>query len=547
MKNWFKNAIIYALDIGVFKDYNKDGIGDFVGLNKNLEYLSGLGVTCLWLLPFYQSPFKDNGYDVSNYYDVDPRFGSLGDFVELLDLAEEYSLRIIIDLPINHTSDQHYWFQEARKDKNSRFRNFYIWAKEKPEEDDKKIIFGGEQTSNWKYDEVAGEYFYHTFYDFQPDLNYTNPEVQREIRKVMHFWLRLGVAGFRVDAVPHMIRNKGDAIFNHAPHDVLRGFREFIDEVKNDAVLLGEVDVEPEHYKEFFGEGKEMHMLLNFYLANYMFLAFATRDAQPLIRAIEKLPPTRKYEQYANFLRNHDELDLERLTKDEFEKVINTFAPEENMRAFGRGIRRRLASMLQNDKRRIELAYSLLFSLPGIPVIMYGDEIGMGDDLSLKGRDSVRTVMQWSDSANAGFSDAPKEMLVKPAIEEGEFGYRKNNINEQMRNRESLLSWMELLIRVRKKCIEFGRGDHQIIKTNQSSVLMLCAKMPDSVAVVAHNFSDQACDVEFDLDEQTAGLLTDLFGDEPYDNYEKGKPFHLNPYGYRWFQGTVNYVKDEPL
>jgi len=381
MKYWFKNAIIYSLNIDYFKDDEKDGRGDFSGLRERLEYIAGLGVNTLWLLPVFSTPDKDNGYDVSDYYNIDSRKGEMGDFIEFLDLAENYNLKTIIDLPLNHTSNEHPWFKEACNNVHSKYRDYYIWSKTKPDNESDNLMFKGQQESNWSYDKSSDSYYYHTFYHFQPDLNYANPEVHREIRKIIHFWLRIGISGFRVDAVPHVIRDKGHVKLDK-PHDVLKKLRQYVEEIRSDAVLLGETDVDPEMYKEYFGDGTEFHMLLNFYMANYIFLGLAREDKRPIEFGMDQLPQPNLFEQYTNFLRNHDELDLEQLDEKEREEVFREFAPDEDMRIFGCGIRRRLGPML-NDGRRERLAYSLLFSLPGTPVIRYGDELGMGDDLSL--------------------------------------------------------------------------------------------------------------------------------------------------------------------
>lgn len=536
-KHWYKNSIIYALDVESFKDSNGDGVGDFTGLTHCLNYLSGLGVNCLWLLPFFGTPNKDNGYDISDYYTVDKRLGNLGGFVEFLDAAQELGMRVIIDLVVNHTSDQHPWFQEARKKEKSRYRDYYIWAKEKPKNEEQKLIFGEEQDGNWEYDRQVGEYYYHTFYKHQPDLNFANPEVQREIRKIMHFWLKLGIAGFRMDAVPHIIRRKGNREFDGDPHQVLRAMRMFVEEQRNDAVLLAEVDTEPEEYKNFFGQGKEIQLLFNFYLNNYLFLALARKQASPVIQALKALPDLEKEEQYATFLRNHDELDLERLSESERKEVFKAFAPDSNMKIFGRGIRRRIAPMLNNDRQRLEFAYSLLLTLPGIPVMLYGDEIGMGEDLSLKGRTSVRCVMQWSEEKNAGFSAAPAEKLVRPAISGGEFSYKKVNVNDQRREPGSLLNWVERATRIRKICPEFGLGKYRILEVDNPAILIHYCQFKSGLALAIHNFSDKPCTVTLDSEEVDVTHLHDLFGDKQYQKKDRlSKKIELSAYGYRWFR-----------
>lgn len=535
-KYWYKNAVIYSLDVESFLDFNGDGVGDFSGLQHALKYISGLGVDCIWLLPFYRSPNKDNGYDIEDYYSIDPRQGNLGDFTEFLDAAEELGIRILIDLVINHTSDQHPWFQEARKNKESKYRNFYIWMDEKPEDKGEYAIFGEAQGGNWDYDEEADAYYYHTFYRHQPDLNLTNPEVRKEIRQIMRFWLKLGVSGFRMDAVPHMIREKGNEKFDQDPIQILQEFREFVEGQRKDAVLLAEVDVEPEYYQDYFGNGDRMHMLFNFYLNNHIYLALARKEADPVVNGLKELPHPSQKIQMANFLRNHDELDLERLTDAEREEVYAVFAPEENMRIFDRGIRRRLAPMLGNNRQAIELAYSLMFTLPGTPVLRYGQEIGMGEDLSLEGRSSVRTVMQWSNRKNGGFSSAAPDQLVRPTISKGDYSYKHVNVNDQQRDPNSLLNWFKRMINFRYSCPEFGWGNYKLLDTHHPSVLAHCCQWEDNLALAIHNFSDQEVVVKLDLKEIDTGELIDLFSDQKYEDSDPASgSFRLNSYGYRWF------------
>lgn len=538
-KYWYKNAVIYSLDVESFLDFNGDGIGDIKGLKHSLTYLSSLGVNCLWLLPFFCTPNRDNGYDVKDYYSVDPRSGNLGDFAELLEAAEELGIRILVDLVVNHTSDQHPWFQEARKDKDSKYRDYYIWVEEKPKNSDQKLIFGEQQKSNWAYDEEADAYYYHTFYEFQPDLNFTNPEVVKEIHQIMRFWLKLGVSGFRMDAVPHMIREKGNEQFEKDPFQLLEDLRAFVEEQRKDAVLLAEVDVEPDIYQDYFGDGDRIHMLLNFYLNNYLFLALARKEAGPVVDAIQKLPHCSEKAQMANFLRNHDELDLERLSKEEREEVYAAFAPQENMRIFGRGIRRRLAPMLGNDRKKMELIYSLMFSLPGTPVLRYGQEIGMGEDLSLEGRSSVRTLMQWSNQKNAGFSSVPPDKLVRPTISKGDYSYKHVNVNDQQRDPNSFLNWIKRAINFRKACPEFGRGTCQILDTKNPAVLAHYCQWESNLTLAIHNFSDQEVEITLDLKGVDSGGLIDLFGDQRYEalDLSSGKAC-LNGYGYRWFRSN---------
>ncbi len=539
---WYKNAIIYSLDVETFKDSNDDGVGDFVGLKNALTYLAGLGVNCIWLLPFYDSPNEDNGYDVRNYYDVDSRLGDLGNFVELVEAADELGIKIIIDLPVNHTSREHYWFQTARKDKSSKYHDFYIWEGNKPEDKTRNVMSEAhEDGSNWEYDEEADAYYYHTFYKHQPDLNISNREVQDEIFKIMGFWLKLGVAGFRIDAAPYMFSAKGKLRFEEDPHDVFREFRNFVEEKRRDAVLLAEVDLKPEEYKKFFGDEDQMHMLFNFYINNYIYLAFAREEATPLINAMKKLPKLEKKEQFAIFLRNHDELNLGQLTEEERNEVFEVYAPEKDMRIFGRGIRRRLASMLGNDRRKIELANSLMLTLPGTPVFWYGQEIGMGEDLSIPGRSSVRTHMQWSNVKNGGFSNANEDQLFTNVISGGEFGYEKVNVNDQQRDANSLLNWMMRAISSRKEFPEYGWGDCQVMECESKHVLILHRTSSKGTGISIHNFSENEVEVTLQFDKPEE--IQEIFSNKMYDVFDpETQKVLIGPYGYRWLHRRKIYL-----
>ena len=539
-KYWYKNAIIYSVHVETFMDSNGDGIGDFRGLTRSLDYLAGLGITCIWLLPFFPSPNRDHGYDISDYLNVDPRYGTLGHFVEFLDAAEERGIRVIIDLVINHTSVDHPWFRQARKDKNSRYRKFYIWLDEKPANPNEDIIFAHHQNGNWEYDEEAGQYYYHTFYQHQPDLNMTNPEVLQEIQYILHFWLKLGIAGFRMDAVPHMVKAKGNETFQGDPFRFLRDLRFFVEEQRKDSLLLAEVDTEPHKYKDFFGDGDQVHMLLNFYLNNYVFLALARKEARPIQRALKKLPQTTIEEQMGIFIRNHDELDLERLSDKERQEVYKAFAPEKDMQIYGRGIRRRLAPMLGNNRQWMELVYSLMFTLPGTPVLRYGDEIGMGDDLALPERNSVRTAMQWSDEIHGGFSASHDKQVPVPIISGGEYGFNSVNVHKQMRDPLSFLNWMERAINARKECIEFGYGDYEIIKADHAAVFVHACQYKTGMALALHNLTDQPLTVTLD---KHFDHLIEYFGDQQYEPMqEKTKQLRLGPFGYRWFRRSPLFL-----
>lgn len=537
---WYKNAIVYSLDVETFMDSDGDGIGDFQGLTKCLDHLSGIGITCLWLLPFYSSPNRDNGYDVMDYYNVDPRLGTLGDFVEFMHQARERGIRVIVDLVVNHTSIQHPWFQAARKDKNSKYRDFYVWSEDPPKFDPKLLMFPNVEDSIWDYDEEAGAYYLHHFYKEQPDLNISNRAVKEEICLIMGFWLELGVSGFRIDAAPFLIKGIG---IKGAEREDLQGFlsemREFVSSRRGDAVLLAEANVPPEQISVYFDKGDKMHMLFNFLLNQCMFLALARRESHPLRDGLKSLPDLPGICQWLNFVRHHDELALDRLNKSQQEEIFQAFAPDENMRIYGHGIRRRLPPMMNGDRRQIELVYSLMFSLPGTPLLRYGEEIGMGDDLSLEGRTSVRTPMQWSNAPNGGFSTAPPDALVRPVIAQGKYGYQRVNVATEQRDPNSLINWMERLIRTRKQCPELGVGSWQLLETDDLCVFAHCCEWQDKAVIALHNLADRACTVTLKLQDDKH--LIDVFGDRQYELLsDESRSIPLEAFGYRWFR--VNQI-----
>jgi maltose alpha-D-glucosyltransferase/alpha-amylase len=445
-ERWYEKAIIYCLDVETFQDSNGDGVGDFAGLTRRLDYLSRLGVDCLWLNPIHPSPGRDGGYDVADYYNVHPRLGTLGDFAVFLQAAESRGIRVIIDLVVNHTSDEHPWFQSARSSPDSPYRDWYIWSEREPADRRQGIVFPGEQDETWTYDRTARAWYYHRFYRFQPDLNIGNPEVREEIKKIASFWLQLGVAGFRMDAVPFLIESTNpDGSAGEKDFGFLTELRQHTQWQRRDALLLAEANVEPDQLTTYFGDSggsaNRLHMLFDFLLNGQIMLALARRDPEPVIGALRETPALPAGSQWATFLRNHDEVDLSRLTADQRDEVFAEFGPREDMRLYGRGIRRRLAPMLGGDPRRIRLAYSLQFTLRGTPVIRYGEEIGMGDELSLPGREAIRTPMQWSPLRNAGFSTAEPDQLVQPVVDDDTFGYGKVSLRAQRNDHGSLLTW----------------------------------------------------------------------------------------------------------
>jgi maltose alpha-D-glucosyltransferase / alpha-amylase len=531
-RGWHKNAVIYCLAVESYRDGNGDGIGDLPGLIASLDHLAELGIDCLWLEPLYPSPLKDNGYDVADHKAIDPRLGTLDDFRELIEQAEARDIAVLVDLVFSHTSDQHRWFQSARSESDSPYRDYYIWTDDPEAHPEGPAAFPTIEKSPWTYDEQAGRWYFHRFYHFEPDLDISNPDVRRELRETMEFWLDLGVAGFRVDAAHFLVQKlaeRGDK----DPHRPLKEMHDAVSAARHDGVLLGEADVELEQLPEFFDDDRQMQLLLNFYLDNNLFLALARNEAEPVARILRALPRIPPEGQWANFLRNQDELNLSHLAEDEKEQVFATFARSPKERIYGRGIRRRLPPMLSGDRRRLELAYSLLFSMHGTPVIGYGDELGMGDDLDLPERWSVRTPMQWSGERNAGFSDAPADKLIRPVIATGEFGYEQVNVEVERADQGSLLRWMEGAIRLRQRLPQIGFGDARVLDVAEPAVLVHTCEWEGRGLLAAHNFSGH--DSSLSLDAPDAGA--DVLADRPYERFDDGR-LELGPYGYRWLEYT---------
>ncbi|GIJ34325.1 alpha-amylase family protein [Micromonospora sediminimaris] len=539
---WYSEAVVYCLDIDTYADSDGDGVGDIRGLIGRLDYLARLGVTCLWLHPIHPSPNDDDGYDVTDFYNVDPRFGTLGDFAELLHQASNRGIRVIIDLVVNHTSDQHPWFQSARSSPDSPYRDWYVWSEQEPTDRYQGMVFPGEQHETWTHDRTAKAWYYHRFYKFQPDLNTRNPAVRAEIKKIMSFWIQLGVAGFRMDAVPFIIERTEPGDPNpELDFEFLTELRQHVQWRRGDAVLLAEANVEPDHLPAFFGDSggsaNRVHMLFDFMLNGRLMLALARQDPEPVIEALRDTPALPEGGQWATFLRNHDEIDLSRLTAEQRNEVYAQFGPEEHMRIYDRGIRRRLAPMLGNDRRRIELAYSLQFALRGTPVLRYGEEIGMGEDLSLDGREAIRTPMQWSNQPNAGFSTAEPEKLVRPVIDKGEFGYDKVNVTLQRRDRTSLLAWFERMIRTLREAPEIGSGSTTHIDVPMPpGVLAHRADGPTGTMVFLHNLGTTDAEVDLSQLQPEADLPIDVLADRNYDDVGKLDKLQLSGYGYRWIR-----------
>ncbi|MCZ2805714.1 alpha-amylase family protein [Modestobacter sp. VKM Ac-2983] len=538
---WWRNAVVYCVDVERFMDSDGDGVGDFRGLTRRLPYLSGLGVTCLWLLPFYPSPGRDDGYDVADYYSVEPRLGSLGEFVEFVRTARDLGIRVVTDLVVNHTSSDHPWFREARRSRDSKYRDWYVWSDEEPAEQE-KVIFPDEEDSNWAWDEEAGQYYLHRFYSSEPDLNIANPDVRDEINRIMGFWVELGVSGFRIDAAPYLIGGTGiENEMPQDPHVILQGMRGFLSRRQGDAVLLGEVNLDPGERETFFGaDGDELTCLFDFITSGAVFAALARGEAGPLAEQLRRNPTPPRTSQWLNFLRNHDELNLSRVPEDQKADVMAAFAPEEDMRIFGRGIRRRLPPMVDGDRRRIELAMSLLMTLPGTPVLLYGEEIGMGDDLSAPGRRSVRTIMQWNDGPNGGFSTCTDD-LTAPLVTGGPFGYREVNVAAQRRREDSLLNRVERAIRVRKESPEFGWGSPAVLEAGDPRVLAHRCHWLEGAVLAVHNLSGDDVEVRLEpVELQQFEEFADVFGNDRFDPLDPADPvFRLSPYGYRWLRGRV--------
>ncbi len=548
---WWKNAIFYCLDVETFQDSNGDGIGDFRGLAQRVDHLAGLGVTCLWLMPFYPSPNRDDGYDIKDYYAIDPALGTMGDFVEFVRTARDRGIRVIADLVINHTSREHPWFQSARGDPASPYRDWYVWSDEIPERGPEGLVFPEAEDSNWEWDEAAGKYYLHRFYKHQPDLNIANPAMREEIRRIVGFWLELGLSGFRVDAVPFLLETTGiTGGSSFAPHEWLHELRQFIGRRRGDAMLLGEVNLPYQDVRRFFGDGGggELHMCLDFNLNQALALSLVRRDAGPLVHTLRAMPALPPNDAWAHFVRNHDEWSLDKLTEAERQDVFRAFGPEPEMQIFGRGLRRRIPTMLEGDVDRIRMVYSLAFSMPGAPVIYYGEEIGMAENLDVPGRQAVRVPMQWSNGRNGGFSTAEPGRLVRPVVPGKKWGPAAVNVADQQHDRDSMLNWMESLIRRRRKTPEIVFGEWSFIPVPVAQVFAVRYDWGERSVLLFHNLSEEPVDTEVALEgaEGWEGL-SDLFGEGEGEAKLDGKTGKLSValprYGYRWLR--VRY-KDCP-
>ena len=542
---WWKSAVIYCADVETFSDSNGDGIGDLHGMTQRIEYLADLGVTVLWLMPFYPTAGRDDGYDITDFYGVDPRLGTLGDFVELVRTARSRGIRVIVDFVMNHTSDQHPWFKSARRSVDDAYRQHYVWSARKPPSGKKEVVFPDKEDSIWELDERTGEWYLHHFYSHQPDLNFANPAVREHIAKSIGFWLQLGLSGFRVDAVPFLIADvdtAGDDVPGD-PHSYLKALRSFLGRRRGDAILLGEVNLPHKEQRAYFGgsDGDELTMMFDFIGMEAMYLALARGDARPLAKALKARPKIHPDCQWATFVRNHDELILDKLSDKERQEVFAAFGPEPQMQIFGRGLKRRLPPMLDGDPRRIRMVYSLLFSLPGTPTLYYGEEIGMGEDLEAEGRMAVRTPMQWEPISNGGFSNAPSRRLIQRLVPDG-YGPEHVNVADQKRDPDSLWNFMRALVQTYRECPELGWGDFRVLPQPHREVLAHRCHWEGSSLLAVHNLSSRPVTTQLhlepdDLVGEEPVWLEDLFAHEALETDPRGEvELALEGYGHRWLR-----------
>jgi maltose alpha-D-glucosyltransferase/alpha-amylase len=534
---WYKDAIIYQLHVRTFYDSNNDGIGDFPGLMQKLDYLQELGINVIWLLPFFPSPLRDDGYDIANYRAIHPNYGTLEDFKAFLAAAHARGIRVIIEMVLNHTSDQHPWFQESRSTRDNPKRDWYVWSDADDRYKGVRIIFLDTELSNWAWDPVSKSYYWHRFFSHQPDLNYDNPEVFEEMWDVMKFWLEIGVDAFRLDAVPYLIERDGTNCENlPETHAVIKKLRKRLDESFPGRMLLAEANQWPADVRAYFGDGDEFHMAFHFPLMPRIFMAVQLEDRKPIIEILEQTPQIPENSQWCTFLRNHDELTLEMVTDIERDYMYDVYARDKTMR-LNLGIRRRLAPMMDNDRRRIQLLNLLLMSLPGTPVLYYGDEIGMGDNVYLGDRNGVRTPMQWNGGWNGGFSGADPERLYSPLISNPVFGYQAINVEAQKRSPHSLLYWMKRLIEVRKSSRVFSRGTIEFLQPSNHRVLAYVRQFGTEKVLAVNNLSSSAQAVELDLRNYKGSIPVEMvgrnlfprIGDLPY-------LLTLGPYQSFWFR-----------
>jgi maltose alpha-D-glucosyltransferase/alpha-amylase len=534
---WYKRAVFYEVLIRGFHDSNGDGTGDIRGLTEKLDYLHWLGVDCIWLLPIYESPLRDGGYDISDFLKILPEFGDLGDFVELVDAAHKRGMRIIADLVMNHTSDQHPWFQASRSDPSGPFGDFYVWSDNDELYKEARIIFVDTESSNWTWDPVRQQYYWHRFFSHQPDLNYENPAVQEGMLEVLRFWLDLGIDGFRLDAIPYLFEEEGTNCENlPRTHEFLKRVRKEVDSLYPDKVLLAEANQWPEDVVEYFGDGDECHMAFHFPVMPRIFMAVRRESRFPISEILAKTPPIPDNCQWGIFLRNHDELTLEMVTDEERDYMYSEYARDPRMKA-NIGIRRRLAPLLENDHNQMELFTALLLSLPGSPVLYYGDEIAMGDNIYLGDRDGVRTPMQWTPDRNAGFSTCDPQRLYLPVIMDPVYGYQVINVESQMRSSTSLLQWTRRMIETRKRHPTFGMGSYDELSASNPSVLAFVREFGDDIVLCVNNLSRFAQPVELDLRKYEGRTPLELLGGVHFPRIgELPYLLTLPGHGFYWFQ-----------
>jgi maltose alpha-D-glucosyltransferase/alpha-amylase len=534
---WYKDAVIYQLHVRTFCDSNGDGIGDFVGMTQRLDYLQELGTNTIWLLPFYPSPLRDDGYDIADYTTVHPSYGTLDDFKAFLTAAHNRGLRVLIEMVMNHTSDQHPWFQEARSSRDNPKRDWYVWSDTDAKYKGVRIIFIDTELSNWTWDPVSKSYYWHRFFSHQPDLNFDNPDVFEAMWEIMRFWLDMGVDGFRLDAVPYLVEREGTSCENlPETHAVIKEVRKRLDQFYPGKMLLAEANQWPADVRAYFGDGDEFHTAFHFPLMPRMFMAVKLEDRKPIIEILDQTPPIPESCQWCIFLRNHDELTLEMVTNVERDYMYDEYATDKTMR-INLGIRRRLAPMMENDRRRIELLNGLLMSMPGTPIIYYGDEIGMGDNIYLGDRNGVRTPMQWNGGTNAGFSFADPERLYSPLISNSVYGYQVVNVDSQRRFSHSLLSWMKALIKTRNSYRVFSRGTMEFLRPSNHRVLAYIRELGNEKILVVNNLSSSAQAVELDVQRYKGYIPIEMFGRNLFPRFgDLPYLLTLGPYQFYWFR-----------
>ena len=534
---WFKRAVFYEIHIRGFFDGNDDGAGDFRGLIEKLDYLQWLGIDCIWLLPMYQSPLRDGGYDISDFFTIHPDYGTVDDFKSFVDAAHQRGMRVIADLVMNHTSIDHPWFQESRSSPDSPKRDWYVWSDTDQRYLDARVIFVDTESSNWTWDPEAQAFYWHRFFSHQPDLNYANPEVQEAMLEVIRFWLDMGLDGFRLDAVPYLFEREGTDCENlPETHEFLKRVRKEVDSKYESKLLLAEANQWPPDVVPYFGDGDECHMAFNFPVMPRMFMALRREDRTPIIEIMNRTPKIPDTAQWGLFLRNHDELTLEMVTDEERDYMYNEYAKDPRMRR-NIGIARRLAPLLDNGRRQMEMLYSLLFSLPGSPVVYYGDEVGMGDNIYLGDRDGVRTPMQWSSDRNAGFSRADPAALYLPLLMDPVYGYQAVNVEAQERVATSFLHWLRRLLQVRKQNPVFGMGDYEPLYPENRRVFAFTRELGADVVLVVANLSRFAQPVELDLERWMGLVPEEMFGRTPFPIIDN-RPYRLamGPHGFYWFR-----------